>query len=165
MIKYEKAVNIDKLITLSSLIWHEYWKDYLSDEQIEYMIEKFQSKDAIENQIKNENYTYYYIYLNREMVGYIGLANKDDYLFLSKFYLKKEVRHQGVGSRAFQFIKDTAKFQKYNRIVLTVNKGNVNSINAYKKWGFSIIDSVVTDIGNGFVMDDYIMEYKISTFL
>lgn len=44
------------------------------------------------------------------------------------------------------------------KIQLTVNKHNINSINAYKKWGFKTIDSVVTDIGSGFVMDDYIME-------
>lgn len=94
MIKYEKVVNIDKLITLSSIIWHEYWKDYLSDEQIDYMIEKFQSREAIENQIQNENYTYYYIYFNRDMVGYFGIANKEDYLFLSKFYLRKRLPSQ-----------------------------------------------------------------------
>ena len=161
MIKYEKAVNIDKLVTLSSLIWHEYWKEYLSDEQINYMIDKFQSKEAIENQIQNEFYTYYYIYYNRDMVGYIGLANRDNYLFLSKFYLKKEVRHMGIGSRTFEFIKDCARIQKYKKIVLTVNKGNSNSISAYTKWGFNVVDSVVTDIGNGFVMDDYVMEYEL----
>ncbi len=161
MIKYEKVVNIDKLITLSSQIWHEYWKEYLSDAQIEYMIEKFQSREAIENQIQNENFTYYYIYFNRQMVGYFGFANKEDYLFLSKFYLTKEVRHQGIGTRTFAFIKECARIQNYKRIVLTVNKSNERSINAYKKWGFEMVDAVVTDIGNGFVMDDYIMEYKI----
>jgi len=161
MIKYEKVVNIDKLIILSSMIWHEYWKDYLSDEQIEYMIEKFQSREAIENQIANENYTYYYIYYNRDMVGYFGIANKEDHLFLSKFYLRKDTRHKGIGTRTFEFIKECARFQKYKKIILTVNKGNEKSINAYSKWGFKTIDSVVTDIGNGFVMDDYIMEYNL----
>ena len=43
-------------------------------------------------------------------------------------------------------------------IRLTVNKYNKNSIAAYRKWGFKIIDSVVTDIGSGFVMDDFIMQ-------
>ena len=161
MIKYEKAVNIDKLVTLSSLIWHEYWKDYLSDAQIDYMVEKYQSQEAIEKQIQNENYTYYYIYFNRQMVGYFGFANKEDYLFLSKFYLTKEVRHHGIGTKTFTFIKECARIQKYNKILLTVNKSNQKSINAYKKWGFEIIKSVKTDIGNGFVMDDYVMEYKL----
>ena len=161
MIKYEKAVNIDKLVTLSSQIWHEYWKEYLPDEQIDYMVEKFQSREAIENQIKNENFTYYYIYFNRQMVGYFGFADREDYLFLSKFYLTKDVRHKGIGTKTFAFIRECARIQKYKRIVLTVNKDNERSISAYKKWGFEITDSVVTDIGNGFVMDDFIMEYKL----
>ena len=160
MLKFEKAVNITKLVTLSSLIWHEYWKEFLSDEQIDYMVEKYHSEEAIKNQIENENYTYFYIYYNRDMIGYIGLAEKEDYLFLSKFYLKKECRHKGIGTRTFEFIKDYARTKERNRIVLTVNKENKNSIEAYMKWGFTITDAVVTDIGNGFVMDDFVMEYK-----
>ena len=46
-------------------------------------------------------------------------------------------------------------------IQLTVNKNNTNTIKAYEKWGFKTIDSAVTDIGSGFVMDDYIMEYYL----
>lgn len=161
MIKYEKVVNINKLVALSSLIWHEYWKDFLSDAQINYMVDKFQSEHAFKHQMEFEHYTYYYIYYNRELIGYIGLALREDSLFLSKFYIKKEYRHKGIGTKTFEFIKDAARQQRKNKITLTVNKNNTNSINAYKKWGFEITDSVVTDIGGGFVMDDYIMEYKI----
>ncbi|MDY6310766.1 MAG: GNAT family N-acetyltransferase [Cyanobacteriota bacterium] len=161
MIKYEKAVNISKLVALSSLIWHEYWKDYLSEEQIEYMVDKFQSEKAIQHQIQYEHYTYFYIYYNRELIGYIGLALKDDSIFLSKFYIKKDFRHKGIGTKTFEFIKEAAKQQRRDKITLTVNKHNTNSINAYKKWGFKTVDAVVTDIGGGFVMDDYIMEYKL----
>ena len=46
-----------------------------------------------------------------------------------------------------------------NCVYLTVNKGNKRAIRAYEKSGFSITESVVTDIGHGFVMDDYIMKY------
>ena len=53
----------------------------------------------------------------------------------------------------------SAMQKSYKSIQLTVNKYNTNTISAYKKWGFEIIDSVVTDIGEGFVMDDYIMEW------
>lgn len=161
MIKYEKAVNISKLVALSSLIWHEYWKDYLSEEQIEYMVDKFQSEKAIQHQIQYEHYTYFYIYYNRGLIGYIGLALKDDSIFLSKFYIKKDFRHNGIGTKTFEFIKEAAKQQRRDKITLTVNKHNTNSINAYKKWGFKTVDAVVTDIGGGFVMDDYIMEYKL----
>ena len=157
MITFEKAENIKELAELASKIWHEYWPILLSDKQIDYMVENFQSENAIKNQIANEHYTYYYIIKNNEKAGYFGLSDKEGYLFLSKLYISKDFRHKGLGTKAFEKIKEIAGGRK---IRLTVNKQNTNSINAYKKWGFQTIDSVVTDIGNGFVMDDYIMEYQ-----
>lgn len=156
-----KLNEIKDFAILTSKIWHEYWTCILSDEQIDYMVDKFQSENAIINQINNENYTYFYIMYDNQKAGYIGLSSKQDYLFLSKLYLKKNYRHKGLGKKAFDFIKQFAENNSYNKIRLTVNKYNVNTINAYNKWGFKTIDSVVTDIGNGFVMDDYIMEYSI----
>jgi len=50
-----------------------------------------------------------------------------------------------------------------SRIQLTVNKGNSGSISVYEHWGFVTVDSVVTDIGCGFVMDDYVMELVLNT--
>lgn len=152
--KVEKQ-NIKELADLASSIWHEYWVCLLASEQINYMVENFQSEKAIKNQIENENYSYYFILQNNEKAGYFGISDKGDYLFLSKLYIKKEFRHKGIGTKAFERIKELADGKP---IRLTVNKHNTNSITAYKKWGFKTIDAVVTDIGSGFVMDDYIME-------
>ena len=147
--------QIKELASLASSIWHEYWTCILSPEQIDYMVKNFQSENAIKNQTENENYTYYFILSDNQPVGYFGVSDKKDYLFLSKLYIKKEFRHQGIGAKAFEKIKEIADGKP---IRLTVNKYNKNTIKAYEKWGFKTIDSVVTDIGNGFVMDDYIME-------
>lgn len=153
---FVKAENIKELASLASSIWHEYWTCILSPEQIDYMVENFQSEHAIKNQIENENYTYYFIVSNGEKAGYFGISDKKEYLFLSKLYIKKEYRNKGLGTEAFEKIKLLAN---NNPIRLTVNKYNTNTIKAYEKWGFKTIDSVVTDIGSGFVMDDFIMEY------
>lgn len=154
-IKKVEKQNIKELASLAYAIWHEYWTCILSPEQIDYMVENFQSEQAINKQIENENYTYYFIIQNGQKAGYFGISDKKDYLFLSKLYIQKDFRHKGLGTKAFEEIKQLANGKK---IQLTVNKHNTNSINAYKKWGFKTIDSVVTDIGSGFVMDDYIME-------
>ncbi len=160
MLTFQKAENnkIKELASLASAIWHEYWTCLLSLEQIDYMVENFQSEKAIKNQLENENYTYYFIIQNGEKAGYFGISEKNNYLFLSKLYIKKEFRHKGLGTKAFDKIKELANGKP---IRLTVNKYNTNSINAYKKWGFKTIDAVVTDIGSGFVMDDYIMETEL----
>lgn len=153
--------HIKELAELASGIWHEYWPCLLAAEQIDYMVEKFQSENAIIEQIKNENYTYFFILKDGIKCGYFGISRKEDYLFLSKLYLKKEYRHQGIGRLAFEKVIEIAKDFGYSSIKLTVNKNNKKTIDAYLKYRLAIIDKDVTDIGNGFVMDDYIMEYTI----
>lgn len=155
--------KIPILANLAHEIWNEYWTIILTQGQIDYMVEKFQSENAIKKQLKNDNYRYFFIKDKMENIGYIGLQDKTEYLFLSKLYLKKNFRHKGFGTKAFNFITQFAKENNFEKIILTVNKNNKNTIEAYKKWGFDIINSVVTDIGNNYVMDDYIMEYKIKS--
>ncbi len=153
--------EIQKLTDLASEIWHEYWPSLLSSEQIDYMIEKFQSFNAIKNQINEERYIYNILEDNGNFIGYFGVSPKEDYLFLSKLYIKKDFRELGCGKQAFNKIKQIAMQFNKQSIQLTVNKNNTNTIKAYEKWGFKEIDSVVTDIGCDFVMDDYIMEYSL----
>ena len=153
--------DIEKLAGLASEIWHEYWPVILSLEQIDYMIEKFQSFNAIKSQITEERYIYNILEDNGNFIGYFGVCPKDNYLFLSKLYIRKDFRELGCGKQAFNKIKQLAMQFNKQSIQLTVNKNNTNTIKAYEKWGFKTIDSAVTDIGGGFVMDDYIMEYYL----
>lgn len=126
------------------------------------MLENFQSVNAIEKQLSEEHYNYYFISdENNENIGYFGISNKENYMFLSKLYLSEEYRSKGIGKAAFEKIKQLTAKENLSTIRLTVNKYNTNTINAYKKWGFIITDAVITDIGSGFVMDDYIMEYYL----
>ncbi len=155
--------DIKELAQLASNIWHEYWPAIIGVEQVDYMLKKFQSVDAINRQIDDENYTYNIFYddNNKSEIGYFGVKLQKDYLFLSKLYLVQDFRGIGCGKLALKKIKQYA--QKYNKkvIQLTVNKNNVDTIKAYEAWGFKKVDAVVTDIGSGFVMDDYIMEYEL----
>ncbi len=153
--------EIKKLALLASEIWHEYWTCLLKEDQINYMIEKFQSYNAIKKQIEEERYIYNILEDNGSIIGYFGACIKDNYLFLSKLYIRKDFRGLGCGKQAFNKIKQIALQYNKNSIKLTVNKYNTNTIKAYEKWGFKETDAVVTDIGSGFVMDDYIMEFKL----
>ena len=159
LVKIETKEDVKQLSVLAANIWNEYWTCILSSVQIDYMVEKFQSFEAMQKQIENEKYSYFFIVLDENILGYCGISEKEDYLFLSKFYLKKEYRHLGYGAIAFGEICKISKELNYQTIRLTVNKNNTNTINAYLKYGFKIVDAVVTDIGSGFVMDDYIMDY------
>lgn len=177
MLEFLPAENDKEIKILSKLaenIWNEYWPCILKQAQIDYMVEKFQSYQAIKNQIENENYIYKVICLDGENAGYFGISKKDkkiwvenspkisfEYLFLSKLYLKKEFRAKGLGYKAFLEIKKIAENTGLKYIYLTVNKYNENTIKAYEKWGFETVETAVSDIGSGFIMDDYIMRYAL----
>ncbi len=62
----------------------------------------------------------------------------------------------------FEDVKAYARRNGLKKIYLTVNKGNTPSYKIYLHLGFKVIDSVVNDIGQGYVMDDYIMEYTLN---
>lgn len=153
--------EIENLSSLANEIWKEYWTVILSPAQIDYMLNKFQSPSAIKMQIVGEKYIYMLLEDGENIVGYFGVSPRENYLFLSKLYVKKKFRKMGYGKMAFDKIKQIAIELDKKKVQLTVNKNNFNTINSYEKWGFKTIDAVVTDIGCGFVMDDYIMEYSL----
>lgn len=153
--------DIQKLAVLASAIWHEAFSEILSPEQIDYMIEKFQSFGAIKTAIEQDGYEYFFISDETGIAGYTGIQQKDDKLFLSKIYIAKEKRGQKLASKAFDFIETLARKRNLKSIWLTVNRNNTHAIEVYKSRGFSIIRTQVTDIGNGFIMDDYVFEKNL----
>jgi RimJ/RimL family protein N-acetyltransferase len=149
--------QLDIVDALAIEIWHEHYEPIIGKQQVDYMVDKFQSKAAMQEQIKN-GYIYYLVEEEGRKIGYIGIQPKEDELFLSKLYIKSSERGKGFGKKAVQFIGDLAREKKLKKITLTVNKGNVKSIAAYEKMGFRNLGSIVMDIGNGFIMDDFKME-------
>ena len=67
-----KKNEIKELADLASEIWHEYWPSILTEAQINYMVEKFQSEKAIIEQILHQNYSYYFIVENGVKCGISG---------------------------------------------------------------------------------------------
>ena len=51
-----------------------------------------------------------------------------------------------------------AREQGCRHLSLTVNKNNTGSIRAYESLGFVNLGPLQTDIGQGFIMDDFLMK-------
>lgn len=160
IIRVEDLDSIKEVNRIGEKIWREHYTPIIGEEQVEYMIDKFQSVQAISKQIKNEGYEYYLLVFEGKNAGYIGIKVSEEDLFLSKLYVGKNFRKKHIAKKAIEFLELRCKKESLNRIWLTVNKYNDSSISAYKKLGFEKIDEQVADIGNGFVMDDYIMAKK-----
>lgn len=155
-----KESEIEIVENLAYEIWNEHFTPIIGKAQVDYMLGKFQSREAITEQIQ-KGFLYYLIRINNHSIGYMGIHPKQDELFLSKIYIRSSERGRGYGRKAIQFLEKFAQEKRLKKITLTVNKNNTDTIKAYEKFGFKNTGPVVQDIGNGFVMDDYGMEKVI----
>ncbi len=152
--------EINTLAALASEIWHEFFPGIISAGQVDYMVEKFQSASAMQQQLA-EGYQYYLVYAGTELIGYIGVHPEDTLLFLSKLYLKKQHRGRGYGRKMIEFVAGLARELGKCGVYLTVNRHNEHTIAVYHATGFQTVRTQVADIGNGYVMDDYIMQLAV----
>ena len=161
MIKFIPATNNSDYRLISKLakaIWTEHYTPIIGVDQVNYMLEKFQSEKAIKDQSLINNYKYFTIYNQSDAIGYLSIKKEETSLFLSKIYIKATSRGQGIGKKSMNFIETEARDLNCEKIYLTVNKYNTDSIKAYQKIGFKNIEELVIDIGHGYIMDDYKME-------
>lgn len=158
MVPVNNLQHIETVVKIASSVWNEYYSSILSKGQIDYMLDKFQSAESIKEQIEFGGYQYFILPGN---VGYFSIRQDLDSLFLSKFYILKEYRGKGFASAGFDFLDKIALENSLTNIWLTVNKENDNSISIYKHRGYEIVREQVADIGNGYFMDDYIMQKNV----
>lgn len=158
--------QIKKLASMANEIWHEYWPALIGDEQTDYMVENFQSYEALARDIGSGEYEYWFLVDDLEddrIVGYTGGRVERDTkrMFISKIYLYAHERGKGYASRVIRFYERLCAMRDLDAMYLTVNKGNDLAMRAYEAKGFETIEAAETDIGGGFIMDDFIMEKKI----
>lgn len=153
--------GIAELSALASAIVKEHYDPILGSEQNDYMIEKFQSVPAITDQL-GHGYQYYLVQQdNGADIGFMAMYPRGNEWYLSKFYLHKDCRGQGLSRQMLSFVKQQARKAGADSITLNVNKYN-SAVYAYEKLGFHRIRDEVNDIGHGYVMDDYVYEYPLS---
>lgn len=150
--------GIQQVASLADEVYHEHYTGIISEEQIDYMVKNLQSVDAVSEQIHKAGIDYFILNNEETDVGYFAIKIEADSLFISKLYVLKQYRKLGYAKQAYQFLKGLGEAMDLRHIYLYTNKKNMESIKAYEKLGFQKVESLVTELGNGFVMDDYKMQ-------
>ncbi|SNR36729.1 GNAT family N-acetyltransferase [Lutibacter flavus] len=161
--KVTNTNDIEITAQLAHKIWNDHYVPIIGQNQVDYMLAKFQSFNAISNQLEN-GYEYFLISENNKPIGYLGLISNSESkkMMISKIYINQNERGAGYGKQLIDFTIKLAKEKGMETIWLTVNKNNSNSIKWYQKLNFKIKNEVEMDIGNGFIMDDFVMELQIN---
>jgi diamine N-acetyltransferase len=160
--KVTNTIDIEITAQLAHKIWNDHYVPIIGQNQVDYMLNKFQNFDAICSQIKI-GYEYFLISNNKKAIGYLCLItdNVKKKLMISKIYIDQSEKGNGFGIQLINYTKKLAKEKEMRTIWLTVNKFNSNTIKWYQNLDFKITGNIKTDIGNDFVMDDYVMELKL----
>ena len=152
--------DIREMSRVATAIVREHYDPILGTTQNDYMLEKFQSVHAIEEQL-GHGYHYYFIVDGERAVGFLAYLLREDCLYLSKLYLYKGERGKGYARSALNFLIEQARSAGKNAIELNVNKYNDHSIFVYEKLGFVRIRAEMNDIGSGYYMDDFVYRLEL----
>jgi ribosomal protein S18 acetylase RimI-like enzyme len=141
-------------------VWPQTYRGMITDEQIEYMLDLMYSESSLLKQMR-DGARFIFIDNDGEPVGYASFQQVGPGLFkLHKIYVLPGQQGKGTGKYMIEYIIEEVKKQGATSLQLQVNRRN-RAKNFYEKLGFSVIQSCDFDIGNGYVMDDYVMEKKL----
>jgi len=148
---------------LASRIWREHYPGIITHAQIDYMLERMYAPDVIRDEIANKGYRYVLAQRGKEPVGFAAYVHEpaEHAVKISKLYLLPSLHGKGIGRQMLQLVKDDALRSGARTVTLFVNRNNVKAIRAYEQFGFARSREVATDIGGGFVMDDYQMVLQL----
>jgi len=149
---------------LAGVIWRACYPGIITSEQIDYMLARMYSLDVLRDEIRFQGIRYDRLLVNGRLAGFAsyGPTSEPGVMKLHKLYLLPEMHGYGLGSHLLLHVEREVCARSGRRLILSVNKRNARAIAAYRRNGFVIAESVVTDIGNGFVMDDYVMAKELT---
>ncbi|WP_131537556.1 GNAT family N-acetyltransferase [Pedobacter nototheniae] len=157
-----KEEDIELIRDIADATWPNTYLDIIGQAQIDYMLDKMYSRGELLKQLM-EGHIFLIAEENENQYGFAGYSISDHekrIYKLHKLYVLPSAHGKGVGKILMNEVVNQVKDAGGSALQLNVNKYN-KAKDFYIKAGFSVKDSVTIDIGNGFVMDDFVMEYKI----
>lgn len=149
--------DIPLIQEIAEQAWRPTYSHILSEEQTQYMIPMMYATEVLQNQID----IFLILEIDGEGMGYCAFEQTSESdAKLNKLYLRPSVKQKGAGSFIIEQISNQARSMGLKSIHLNVNKHN-SAVEFYLKKGFIKDKEIVLDIGNGYVMDDYVMRLML----
>jgi diamine N-acetyltransferase len=164
------TADFETLARLAETIWRAHYTKIISSAQIDYMLAGRYTPEKLRQYLNADDRWLMLLRINDRAVGYCSYAltenpgamkpgeMKPSEMKLEQLYLLPELHGQGLGKLMLSHVEEQTRARGRGTLVLQTNKRNDIAIAFYRKAGFTVREETVFDIGNGFVMDDYVME-------
>lgn len=171
--------DLPAISQLAGVIWRACYPGIITRAQIDYMLARMYAPNVLRDEIRSQGIRYDILLMDGQPAGFASYGPAEagtplrgvrtgqravPTFKLHKLYLLPQLQGRGLGSRLLQHCAREARAAGAHRLNLSVNKRNAKAIAAYQRNGFVIAESVVADIGGGFVMDDFIMAKELAKF-
>jgi GNAT superfamily N-acetyltransferase len=157
------ADDLAVVALLAGVIWRRHYPGIITHEQIDYMLARGYAEPALRPFLEAPGAGLAIARAHGEPVGFAAWCRAEEagVTKLDKLYVLQQLHGRGAGRRLIGHVEAAARADGASTLVLNVNKHNASSIGFYRRCGFEVRESVVVDIGRGFVMDDYVMAKPI----
>ncbi|WP_316826482.1 GNAT family N-acetyltransferase [Pedobacter miscanthi] len=156
-----KEEDLEIIRDIAAATWPSTYLDIIGQAQIDYMLDKMYNRGELLKQLM-EGHIFLIAEDAEKQYGFAGysIIGHDERIYkLHKLYVLPSAHGKGVGKILINEVFNQVKDAGGSALQLNVNKHN-NAKDFYLKGGFTIKESVKIDIGEGYFMDDYVMEYK-----
>ena len=154
--------DIPRIQALADEIWRRCYTEMIPPEQIQYMLHRMYSESTLRGELAT-GVCYWICELHSIDVGYLSMSAKPGQCgaVLHKIYVLPEYHGKGLGQRLLEHACETARAWRAQWVELRVNKANARAQRAYQRAGFQKKETVVEEIGGGFVMDDFVFRKDV----
>lgn len=160
LIQQAETSHIPLIRKLALQIWPATYSHILSPEQIDYMLDMMYSESSLDAQMKKGS-QFLIVYAENDPAGFAAYIKSGDNIFkLDKIYVLPEQQGKGIGKQMIDHVTDIIRKQGAAALQLQVNRNN-KARQFYERLGFSVLYEKDFPIGDGFVMNDYVMEKKL----
>lgn len=151
--------DVEAIAALARIVWQDAYPGIITQAQIDFMLEQRYDTRRLLAELAMPELWWDKATLDGELAAFASslLTATPGEMKLDKIYVDPARQRLGIGGRLIAHVTQRALAQGCNTLILAVNKRNERAIGAYRKHGFVVREAVCVDIGNDFVMDDFIM--------
>jgi ribosomal protein S18 acetylase RimI-like enzyme len=144
---------------LAHKIWPSTYSQIISIEQMTFMLNWMYSIETLEKSYET-NHAFFAVFDADQPLGFIDLELHNPnphWMKLQKIYVLPEKQKLGIGLALMDYTVLFAQENNVKHITLQVNRNN-KAVVFYQKLGYYVVDEQDFDIGNGYFMNDFVLQ-------